>query len=429
MKFTAAGDAIIQQRIYEGFEGVKELAPFILQGDARFFNLETTLNYEGECCASQFSGGTYIRTNPEVLVDLKKFGFNMTSFNNNHAFDFSYEGFMQTLEYVQKSGLVQSGVGRNLDEASAPKYLDTPSGRVALIAVNTSFEPCMMAGVQGRRTKGRAGINGLRLEKTITVNKEELAFIRKLAHDTGINAYDEIIRKEGYLPPLPDDQAEFGDLRFKVGEETKYWISTHEQDVKRVEKAIFEAKLQADYIMVSIHTHEMDGSAKEEAPAFLQTFARRCIDMGANAVVGHGPHLLRPIEVYKECPIFYSLGDFILQLYSVEFAPEDFYRKQGMTSDNTVHELLKKRSNDFTRGLMEDKRMFQSVIPYWETENGKLTKLTLLPIELAMKGNKSNVGLPRKATDLSFVEKLADISKPFGVDMTVEPDGTVSCAW
>ena len=93
MKFTAAGDAIIQKRIYDGYEGINELAPFINQGDARFFNLETSLNYEGETCASQFSGGSYLRVNPEVLDDIKEFGFNMTSFNNNHALDFFYDGF------------------------------------------------------------------------------------------------------------------------------------------------------------------------------------------------------------------------------------------------------------------------------------------------------------------------------------------------
>ena len=82
MKFTAVGDAIIQKRIYDDFEGYNELASFISEGDARFFNLETTLNHEGEASASQFSGGTYLRTNPEVLDDLKKFNFNIAIFRN-----------------------------------------------------------------------------------------------------------------------------------------------------------------------------------------------------------------------------------------------------------------------------------------------------------------------------------------------------------
>ena len=122
VKFTAVGDLLIQRRIQPDYPGFSELRPFIEQGDARFFNLETTLNHEGECPSSQLSGGTYIRTNPEVLSDIEKFGFNMTSFNNNHAMDFHYEGFFKTLENVNKSGLVHSGAGKNLAEASAPRY-------------------------------------------------------------------------------------------------------------------------------------------------------------------------------------------------------------------------------------------------------------------------------------------------------------------
>ena len=125
MKFTAAGDFIIQRRIPEDFEGYSELAPFILEGDASFFNLETTLNYEGECPSSQLSGGTYIRVEPEVLEDIKSFGFNMTTANNNHALDFSYEGLYATIDALNESGLVHAGLGMNLAEASAPKYLDT----------------------------------------------------------------------------------------------------------------------------------------------------------------------------------------------------------------------------------------------------------------------------------------------------------------
>ena len=90
MKFTAAGDALLQQRIPQNYEGFAQVRDYIQQGDARFFNLETTLNYEGECFASQFSGGTYVRTNPEGFGDLLEYGFNMTSFNNNHTMDFSY---------------------------------------------------------------------------------------------------------------------------------------------------------------------------------------------------------------------------------------------------------------------------------------------------------------------------------------------------
>ena len=101
MKFTAAGDALLQQRIPRNYEGFAKVRDFIEQGDARFFNLETTLNYAGECFASQFSGGTYVRTDPEGFEDLLEYGFNMTSFNNNHTMDFSYEGMLRTLRLLR----------------------------------------------------------------------------------------------------------------------------------------------------------------------------------------------------------------------------------------------------------------------------------------------------------------------------------------
>ena len=151
MKFTAAGDALIQRRIQKDYPGFEELTPYIMQGDARFFNLETTLNREGEVCGNQFSGGTYVRTNPEVLEDLYKLGFNMTSFNNNHALDFSYGGLEATLEALEESDFVHTGVGRNLAQAAAPRYLETESGRVALISVNTTFDAPMMAGNENGR--------------------------------------------------------------------------------------------------------------------------------------------------------------------------------------------------------------------------------------------------------------------------------------
>lgn len=430
MKFTAAGDMIIQRRIQEDFAGYEELTPFITQGDARFFNLETTLNYEGECCSSQLSGGTYIRTNPEVLEDIKKFGFNMTSFNNNHAMDFSMGGFVKTAEYVKKSGLVHSGTGMNLAEASAPKYLESNAGRVALIAVNTNFSPDMLAGEQTPRVAGRPGINGLRINKHVELPKEDLEVIKRIAKETNINASREITRKEGYLTELPESEAEFGEMKFREGDKPRFVMSLNEKDMARVEKAIYEAQLQADYILISIHSHQLSGDKKETPSDFLKEFAHRCIDFGANAVIGHGPHLLRPIEIYKDSPIFYSLGDFALQLYDIELAPEEFFEKYGLSAaTSTVHELLKTRSRNFTVGLMTDKRMFQTVVPFWEMKDKKLVSLKLMPVEAAMEGNHSEIGLPRRSDGYEICERLSQMSEPYGTKITRQDDGILVCEW
>jgi len=429
MKFTAAGDALVQRRIYDSYEGFDKIRKYIEKGDARFFNLETTLNYEGECYASQFSGGTYVRTNPEVFGDMLGFGFNITSFNNNHTMDFSYEGLLRTIDYVNEYDIPHSGVGRNLAEASAPAYLDIPNGRVAVISVNTTFNPAMMAGEQSRRVPGRPGINGIRENKKIQVTKEYFDKINEVGKATKINAAKEITRAEGYYPPLPEGVCELGDMQFVLGDECKVICTPDEKDLERVKKSIFEAKLQADYIMVSVHSHQIEGESKENPSEMLKILAHFCIDNGANAVVGHGPHLLRPIEIYKNRPIFYSLGDFVLQLYSISFAPEDFFEKQGLNSDNTVHELLAKRSNNFTRGLMAQKVMNETVVPYWETdENGDLTYLELLPLELSMGGKKSDEGLPFITKDTSFIERLAEMSKPYGTEIKMKGNVAV-CKW
>ncbi len=428
MKFTAAGDALLQQRIPENYRGFDEVREFITRGDARFFNLETTLNYEGECFASQFSGGTYVRTNPEGFGDMLRYGFNMTSFNNNHTMDFSYDGMLATLDHVESYGVVNSGVGRNLDEAAAPHYLDTPNGRVALISVNTSFDPSMMAGKQSRRFPGRPGINGLRHTQTLTVTAEDFARIQEITDKTGINFEDKVHVAQGYKKPAPEGVCQMGALRFELGEKADRTQKCNEEDLARVKKAIFEAQLQANYILISLHHHQMGPGSNELPPDFVEEFAHFCIDAGAHAVIGHGPHLLRPVEVYKNRPIFYSLGDFLMQLYSVAVAPEDFYEKQNLASDATVHELLQKRSNNFTRGLMEDPVMSEAVIPYWEMENGELTKLELLPVTCHQNENKSLSGLPVVAENADFAERLAKLSAPYGVQMKLE-NGIIKCSW
>ena len=178
-----------------------------------------------------------------------------------------------------------------------------------------------------------------------------------------------------------------------------------------------------------MHSHQVDSMHLEYPTEFSVSFAHRCIDLGANAVVGHGPHLLRPIEVYKDSPIFYSLGDFILELYSVSSAPEDFYQKYGLTSESSIYELLKKRSKNFTIGLMEDNRMLESVIPYWETENKKLKVLKLLPISIISDRNSPYCGLPTVAKDSSFMKNFAKISEPYGVIIKPDGDGCYTCEW
>ena len=110
MKFAVVGDALIQRRIPANYPGAEGIRAWICEADARYFNLETTIFREYETqWGNSVSGGSYLRADPEVLEDLMDYGFNMTSFVNNHSLDYDIPGLIKTMEYVTESGLVHTG--------------------------------------------------------------------------------------------------------------------------------------------------------------------------------------------------------------------------------------------------------------------------------------------------------------------------------
>ncbi|RNC66028.1 MAG: CapA family protein [Desulfuromonadales bacterium] len=72
------------------------------------------------------------------------------------------------------------------------------------------------------------------------------------------------------------------------------------EDIRRV-------RTEADYVVVSFHW----GAERAEFPKQYQVeAARQAIDAGADAIIGHHPHVLQGIEFYRGKPILYSLGNF-----------------------------------------------------------------------------------------------------------------------
>jgi hypothetical protein len=61
----------------------------------------------------------------------------------------------------------------------------------------------------------------------------------------------------------------------------------------------------------ALHVSEAAESLGHEPRGDLRRWARAVIDAGADAVVGHGPHVLRGIEFYRGRPVAYSLGNFV----------------------------------------------------------------------------------------------------------------------
>ncbi len=76
-----------------------------------------------------------------------------------------------------------------------------------------------------------------------------------------------------------------------------------------LEPIIKEAKRYADFIIVSPHWTENWVSNPEEK---LRIQARKLIDFGCDAILGHSSHLLLGMEVYKNKPIIYDMGTFLV---------------------------------------------------------------------------------------------------------------------
>jgi gamma-polyglutamate biosynthesis protein CapA len=71
---------------------------------------------------------------------------------------------------------------------------------------------------------------------------------------------------------------------------------------------VAKAKSNADLVLVHMHWGlEYDSGYHPRQ----QGLARALVDAGADVVIGHHPHVLEPVEVYKQGVILYSLGNFV----------------------------------------------------------------------------------------------------------------------
>ena len=99
--------------------------------------------------------------------------------------------------------------------------------------------------------------------------------------------------------------------------ETSYEVS----DLEQAKSVIEELDEKADMILVSFHggAEGLDAQHVTDTTEFfygenrgnLVQFAKTVIDAGADLVIGHGPHVLRGIDTYKNKLIIYSLGNFL----------------------------------------------------------------------------------------------------------------------
>lgn len=91
-------------------------------------------------------------------------------------------------------------------------------------------------------------------------------------------------------------------------------------DTAAVTRIVTALRPQCDILVVTFHggaegskySHLPDGPETYlgENRGNLRSFAHHCIDLGADVVFGHGPHVTRALECYKDRIVAYSLGNF-----------------------------------------------------------------------------------------------------------------------
>ncbi len=423
--FITAGDAFITKRLPEdGYEGFAELQECIKSHDVRFLNLESTF-HDCEGYPAAESGGTWAMSDPRTLDDVKdRYGFNLFNTANNHSADYGEGGLLATIQNLKERDMVFSGTGENLGEASKPCYLETKHARVALISCCASTKTAAIAGDQTRNLPGRPGLNPMRYSEIYHLDPEHFEMAQKVADISGINRAKEKSIRNGYSMPFKEGSQPMGAINFKLDDHC--WIENvpNEKDMRRMEEEIREARRQADVVLVSIHNHYLDGYDNTKAPKFLETFSKRCIDAGASVIIGHGPHELQGIELYKGGVIFYSIGNFIFETETVEFQPWDAYHNRNMSiTDTKVGAYMDDRSKNGTQGYCVQWPIWNAVMAAWTMEDGEITEVQLHPVDLGMEKSRGTKGRPVMNHSVETLNYLQGICEPYGTEIEIR-DGT-----
>jgi poly-gamma-glutamate synthesis protein (capsule biosynthesis protein) len=368
MTVVLAGQSMIRSDLRSTKPAAVAAIRGLLNGDVIFTNLEAAVAEPGE----RAQEGRGFLAPPEALDALTAIGFNLLALSGNHAFDLKETGIANTIREADRRGIVHAGTGGNIADASAPAYLRTPNGTVALVA---SASGLIAQG--GRATLDHPGVNELRVNAGARQNAatEDLP---------------------GTSPNVPDAD-----------------------DAKRILQSIRDARQHADVVIVYQHNHVFgtrafstiftEGMPERLAPnPWLRKWTHDEIDAGADIVVMHGAPLLHGIEIYRGRPIFYDLGNFI---YNVP--PTLTYIDEPMSWESVVASVRMQGKSVLSISL---RPVVMNAIgdgqpdvhdPYASNE-------FLHTRGLPAAGNGAQAGY--------ILQRLAEASKPFGTKVEVTGD-------
>ena len=460
---TVLGDIIqtnpISGRIDPAVQAV--LDP-IRKSDAAVANMESNFG-DKRNQASRIGG---LQGCKEVAADVKAMGINLVARSSNHSSDQGVDEMLKSNMYLQEAGVAYAGSGINLEDARAPQYVETPKGRIGLVAMTVSLsgrrsdyqssrnsEAGMeMAAYQDGNRNGVPGINFLRVTPSVVLPPElwegilkikeyENEYARKMiteyaehATSDGSEVAKVMERLYGKIGDPKKRQMIYTQM-FEVGDRPcglNYVVN--EDDLRLNLRSIREGKEWSDYMIATIHSHDNNNTLRhldflQEPPSqFLVDVAHASIDNGADMFFATGPHLLRGIEIYKGKPIFYSLAAFIYQLWGTP-AAQDAYTDAGVDmfkSATTPVEMNMDRwpPHSVTKHKdIKNMESMESITAQIDYDGGKLKQITLRPVEFGYDQPISQHGIPRKPKPHvaeRILKRIQRMSAAFGTKVEIQ---------
>jgi len=177
----------------------------------------------------------------------------------------------------------------------------------------------------------------------------------------GLTRTRQLLEEEGIaysgLPDCETTVVERNGVRYGICSFGHNSYTLKHTDTASVTRIVTALRPQCDILIVSFHGGA-EGSKQSHLPdgpefylgenrGSLRAFAHHCVDLGADIVFGHGPHVTRAVECYKDRIIAYSLGNFCttfgVNLAGVNgYAPVLVVRidRDGRFVDGRIHSFI-----------------------------------------------------------------------------------------
>jgi poly-gamma-glutamate synthesis protein (capsule biosynthesis protein) len=416
--FAAGGDLIGPNSTLAGAPDARlqAVARHFRDADLGFANMEGSLfdlaGFKG--WQAPETGGGYQIAPAAVAGDLRSLGITVVSKANNHATDWGAEGLVATLASLRAAGVSEAGAGLTLSQARAPVYLDTHRGVAALVDAASTFTPMSVAcpppnARYGPSARGCPGISALHVREVHLLPQAQLDELRSLL--SGLRVMSPAQSWSGELDSALAGQGKgdlfVGDSVFRGASSRGVTWEMDPDDFHAVIDGVREARQHANFVLFSIHAHEItpygspsqgDDNDTARAASFEPILFHAAIDAGADAVVRNGPHVLGGIEIYKGKPIFYSLGSFFF-----EFGGSRSYKVPGG--------MLLRFSDAW----------FQTVVPVVTYRRGEVSEIRLYPMVIESSHAPTD-GRPRPADPQQarqILARLQTMSAPYGTRIQI----------